>query len=90
MTDLHTLAATVTGLTALVGLFVAYQAYRGYRRNDSETMRALSVGILLVAVVPFLISYGVGPATGVDDATVLFAILLSHTLGLAAVYRSLA
>jgi hypothetical protein len=32
------------GVTALVGLFVATLAYRGYRRNGSKKMRALAVG----------------------------------------------
>ena len=42
-------------LTAVVGGFVAYQAYRGYRRNDSRAMLFLAVGILLLTTVPFVL-----------------------------------
>lgn len=42
-------------LTAVVGGFVAYQAYRGYRRNASGAMLYLAVGILLLTTVPFLL-----------------------------------
>ena len=41
------------GLTALVGLFVATLAYRGYRRNGSAKMRALAVGIGLLTTGVF-------------------------------------
>lgn len=82
-----TLTAT---LTALVGAFVAYQAYRGYRRNDSRPMLYLAVGILLLTTVPFLVSQtlaftGVaGPAAGeLAGLTVsvvgLLAVLYSFT-----------
>jgi len=40
-------------LTAVVGGFVAYQAYRGYRRNASHAMLYLAVGILFLTTVPF-------------------------------------
>jgi len=35
-------------LTAVVGLFVAALAYRGYRRNDAPMMRSLAIGIALL------------------------------------------
>lgn len=38
------------GVTAVVGLFVAVLAYRGYRRNESPKMRALAIGIGLLTV----------------------------------------
>ena len=37
----------------LVGLFIAYQAYRGYRRNRSRPMLFISLGFVLVLGVPF-------------------------------------
>jgi ABC-type glycerol-3-phosphate transport system permease component len=47
---------TVTALlTAVVGGFVAYQAYRGYRRNASRAMLFLAIGILLLTTIPFLL-----------------------------------
>jgi hypothetical protein len=41
-------------VTALVGLFVATLAYRGYRRNGSAKMRALAVGIGLLTAGVFV------------------------------------
>lgn len=46
------LFALVIGIVA-VGLFIGYQAYRGFRRHESRAMRLLSIGlILLTAVAP--------------------------------------
>lgn len=42
-------------LGALLGIFVAYQAYRGYRRNDSRPMLFISIGFVLALGVPFLL-----------------------------------
>lgn len=84
----ETLAVAASALTAVVGVFVAYQAFRGYRRNDSDTMRALTAGVVLVAVVPFAIIVLDG-VLGMTDAQSLSAVLLFHTLGLAVIYRSL-
>lgn len=89
MTTIDTLALASSALTAAVGLFVAYQAYRGYRRNDSETMAALAVGIVLIAVVPYVVIYPVHAALGLTDAQTLVGALFAHTLGLLAIYRSL-
>lgn len=89
MTTIETLTLTTTSLTAIVGLVVAYQAYRGYRRNASEQMRALAVGIVFIAVVPYVVVHSVGLLVEFTDAQALLTILLSHTVGLLAVYRSL-
>ena len=40
---------------ALLGLFVAYQAYRGYRRNDSRPMLFIAVGFAVIMGVPALL-----------------------------------
>lgn len=85
--DLSTVTATVT---ALVGAFVAYQAYRGYRRNDSQPMLYLAVGILLLTTVPFVVRQSIivagvgGPASGEFAARItsiagLLAVLYSFT-----------
>ena len=42
-------------LSAILGLFIAYQAYRGYRRNGSRPMLFISIGFVLVLAVPFLL-----------------------------------
>ncbi|MFC4360515.1 hypothetical protein ACFO0N_21420 [Halobium salinum] len=36
-------------LAIALGYFIAYQSYRGYRRNDSSTMLFISIGFLLVS-----------------------------------------
>ncbi|UWG51309.1 putative membrane protein [Halalkaliarchaeum sp. AArc-CO] len=42
-------------LSALIGIFIAYQAYRGYRRNESRPMLFISIGFVLVLAVPFVL-----------------------------------
>ena len=50
-------AATLAAAgTALVGLFIAYHAYRGLRRNESRPMWYLSVGLILVFGVTYVIA----------------------------------
>ena len=85
---LESITALASALTAVVGLFVAHLAYRGYRRNDSQTMRALAVGIVCIAVIPYLILYLFDPVLGLSDAQSLLAITLFHTVGLLAIYRT--
>ena len=89
MTTIDTLALTTSALTVGVGLFVAYQAYRGYRRNDSETMAALAVGIVCIAVLPYVVIYPIDQALGLTDAQTLVGALFFHTLGLLAICRSI-
>jgi hypothetical protein len=50
-------AGTVAaGGTALVGLFIAYHAYRGLRRNESRPMWFLSAGLILVFGVTYVVA----------------------------------
>ena len=83
---LSTVTATVT---AIVGSYVTYLAYRGYRRNDSETMRVLAVGVLFIAVVPFVISRALAPGLRLSDAQAILGVTRAHVVGLLAFYRSL-
>ena len=82
------LADLITTLTAAVGLFVALIAFRGYRQNDSGVMLALAVGIVAIAVVPFAVTELLGALLTLSDAQALVTILLAHTVGLAAIYRT--
>nr|WP_254525437.1 hypothetical protein [Natrinema caseinilyticum] len=50
-----TFVQTTDVLSALIGSFIAYQAYRGYRRNDSRPMLFIAVGFALALAVPFLL-----------------------------------
>ena len=47
---------TVTLGALLLGLFIAFQAYRGYRRNRSRRMLFLALGLVLLTVAPFALS----------------------------------
>lgn len=39
---------TVTAVVLLLGVYIGYQAYRGYRRNDDRSVLYLGVGVFLV------------------------------------------
>jgi hypothetical protein len=43
--------------STVVGSYVGYQAYRGYRRHDSRTMRALSLGLFCLTAVAFVVAF---------------------------------
>lgn len=75
--------------TAAVGAVVAWLAYQGYRRNDSQAMRFLAVGLVGITVVPFILNYGIAPVVGVSDATTLLAVLLANIAGLLSILYSL-
>lgn len=53
--DWGVLAISV-GSVAL-GLVIGYQAYRGFRRNDSRSMQYLSAGLILLTAIPFTLSF---------------------------------
>jgi hypothetical protein len=82
-------ATLARALTAAVGLFVAYQAYRGFRRNDSRPMLFLGVGIFFVTTVSFALStLAVGEFDAPDAVAVLTWTVL-EILGLAAIFYAL-
>ena len=58
------------GVTALVGLFVATLAYRGYRRNGSTKMRALAIGIGLLTAGVY-VAVMLADLTGAGNGVVL-------------------
>ncbi|MFB6139452.1 MAG: hypothetical protein ABEJ26_03350 [Halosimplex sp.] len=76
-------------LTSAVGLFVAYQAYRGYRRNDSRPMLFLGLGIFLVSVVPFAVTLVLSGPFGASDAVTVLAWTLFEILGLGSILYAL-
>jgi hypothetical protein len=51
---LSLLAATL--LAAMLGLIIVFQAFRGYRRNNSRRMLFLAAGLALITVAPFFLS----------------------------------
>jgi hypothetical protein len=72
------------GVTALVGLFVATLAYRGYRRNGSKKMRALAVGIGLLTAGVFA-AVLLADVAGAGNGVVLLARGFVTVLGLCVV-----
>ncbi|WP_299264849.1 DUF7521 family protein [Halorientalis sp.] len=51
---------TIIALSAgsvIVGSYVGYQAYRGFRRHDSRPMQYLSIGLFLLTAVAFGLSF---------------------------------
>jgi len=73
----RTVSQAMNLLAALVGLLIAYQAYRGYRRNDSRPMLFIAVGFALTVGLPFVL---LGPTLLLQGnaAAVTAMILLSN------------
>jgi len=72
-----------------LGLFIAYQAYRGYRRNDSEPMFYIALGFAIIFAFPFLF---LGVYALVPDASLVSiqgAIQLVELVGMAAIIYAL-
>ena len=76
-------------LVALFGTLIAYQAYRGYRRNDARSMLYLAFGLLLLTLVPFLLNVAV--TTLISPEQIVIALLenVSRLFGLVAITYSL-
>lgn len=52
--SLFNLLVTARLVVFLLGFVIAFQAYRGYRRNDSPPMLYLAVGFALISVRPLV------------------------------------
>lgn len=76
-------------LVALFGTVIAYQAYRGYRRNDARSMLYLSIGLLLLTLCPFLVNAVINTFTETTRIVTVFAENVSRLLGLVAITYSL-
>lgn len=83
------LMALFSAVVAVAGGFVAYQAYRGYQRNESRPMLFLAVGIVFLTVVPMGVNYGLSGFTTATDAAVLGAITVAHFTGVVAILYAL-
>ncbi len=58
-TTLDWVLLVVSACSVILGLVIGYQAYRGFRRNDSRAMQYLSIGLILLTAVPFTLSFGI-------------------------------
>lgn len=76
-------------LVALIGTVIAYQAYRGYRRNDAPSMLYLAVGLLLLTLCPFLVNVTITSLTQLEQIVTVFLENVSRLLGLLAIMYSL-
>ena len=76
-------------LVALIGTVIAYQAYRGYRRNDAPSMLYLAVGLLLLTLCPFLVNVAITTFTQLAQIVTVFLENVSRLLGLLAIMYSL-
>ncbi|MWV40288.1 hypothetical protein [Natrialba sp. INN-245] len=85
--ELFTIASLF--LVALMGAIIAYQAYRGYRRNDATSMLYLALGLLLLTVCPFLVNVTITTVTSADHLVTVFFENVSRLLGLLAIMYSL-
>lgn len=47
---MHLVLVAAKLVTMSLGLLISYQAYRGYRRNDSTPMLHIAVGFLFISV----------------------------------------
>ncbi|WP_247009174.1 DUF7521 family protein [Halorientalis litorea] len=85
---IETLANIAWTVNAVVGLFVTVLAFRGYRQNDSSVMLALAIAIAAITVVPFVVRELLAPLFALTDAQAIVGLLLAHTVGLVAIYRT--
>ncbi|MFC4542769.1 hypothetical protein ACFO5R_12640 [Halosolutus amylolyticus] len=76
-------------LSVLLGLFIAYHAYRGYRRNDSRPMLFISIGFVLVLAVPFLLLVLFLAVPFLTETIVALLSQLSQLTGLVAILYAL-
>lgn len=76
-------------LVALFGTIIAYQAFRGYRRNDAPSMLYLAIGLLLLTMCPFLVNVVINTFTGAEQIVTVFLENVSRLAGLLAITYSL-
>lgn len=88
-TNAAALTFVFAAATALAGAFVAYQAYRGYQRNESRPMLYLAVAIVLLTAVPVGMNYMLTALTTVSDAAILLVVTAAHLAGVAAILYAL-
>lgn len=55
---LETVLVAMAAASTVLGLYVGYQGYRGFRRNDSVPMKFLSLGLVLLTAVTYGLSFG--------------------------------
>lgn len=70
----------LTLVAMVMGLYVVFQAYRGYRRNSSQQMLFLAIGFAFLTVIPFTLSLVVaGVSQQVDVSSQVYVPYLEIT-----------
>lgn len=91
--DWGVLAVSIASV--VLGLIIGYQAYRGFRRNDSRSMQYLSLGLIFLTAVPFTLSFTgtlvmrVEPELAAYQQELFFAVRIIQFVGLAFITYSL-
>ncbi|GAB3039367.1 DUF7521 family protein [Natronobiforma cellulositropha] len=88
-TTFEVLSVVTLLLVALFGAIIAYQAYRGYRRNGATSMLYLAVGLALLTVFPFLVNVGLNTVANPTQVAVVFFENVCRLLGLVTITYSL-
>jgi len=91
------LALFASGLITLVlGLAIAYVAFRGYRRNESRPMLLLAIGFVLAVALPGTLSYLTYVLTtvfrmsiGIDFIYLAAVLQISEIVGMACILYAL-
>lgn len=81
--------AISAGATAVVGLAVAALALWGYRRNESQPMLYLAVGIIFLTTIPVGVNYTLMSMTTATDAEILLVVTAAHLAGVVAILYAL-
>lgn len=76
-------------LSVFIGVFIAYQAYRGYQRNNSRPMLFIALGFVLVLAVPFCIFVVYGILAEIPVTAVIILSQLSQVIGLLSILYAL-
>lgn len=78
-------------VAAVIGLLIAYQAYRGYKRNESRPMLFIAIGFTLAVGLPFVMLIPTLLLSGNAIAAGALAILsdISSLVGLACILYAL-
>lgn len=76
-------------LSAILGIVIAYLAYRGYRRNGSRPMLFIAIGFVLVLAIPFLLFVLFGMFPELPPAPMIVVMQTCQVAGLASILYAL-
>ena len=72
-------------LSAVLGIVIAYLAYRGYQRNGSRPMLFIAIGFVLVLAIPFLLFVLFGLFPGLPPTPMIIVMQTAQVAGLASI-----